>query len=87
MAHVHRYEKVILGKKGYTVFKCNLPLCNHYIQAKLAEGKMTLCNRCGNEMLLDKRAMKLVKPHCADCIIVKKKDSHDALLEYLEKEV
>ena len=85
MRHIHRYEKKVLGRKGYTVFACNLPDCKHYIAANLAEGKRTICNRCGGEMILDKRAMRLVKPHCADCIEVRKKGpSHDKLLEFLE---
>jgi late competence protein required for DNA uptake (superfamily II DNA/RNA helicase) len=84
--HVHRYERAILGKKGYTVFRCNLPDCNHYISAKLAEGKLTICNRCGNQMLLDRRAMKFVKPYCVDCVKVKKSDTHDKLLEFISDE-
>lgn len=83
--HTHRYEKVILGKNNYVVFRCNLPNCNHYIAEKLALGKVTICNRCGFQMLLDKRAMRLTKPHCVDCIQVRKKDEHDKLLEFLEK--
>lgn len=85
--HVHRYEKVILGKKGYTVFRCNLPNCNHYIAEKLAAGKESVCNRCGNVMILDKRAMRLTRPHCVDCIQVRKKGEHDTLLEFLEQKV
>lgn len=82
--HVHRYEKTILGKKGYTVFRCNLPDCTHYLAAKVAEGKLCICNRCGDEMLLDKRAMKFVKPYCVNCVKMKKRPSHDKLLEYIE---
>ena len=86
MKHIHRYERALLGKNGtYVVWKCNLPECPHYIPEKLAKGKKTICNRCGIEMILDARAMKLVKPHCTDCIQVKKKDTHDVLLEFLEK--
>ena len=83
--HIHRYEKRVLGKKGYTVFMCNLPDCRHYIEESLAKGKRTICNRCGNEMILDARAIKLVKPHCANCIEVKKGDTHERLLEYLKE--
>lgn len=85
--HTHRYERAILGKdpsKGYVIFRCNLPDCGYYIAARLVRGKRTICNRCGNDMLMDARAMKLEKPHCVDCIKVKKKPSHDKLLEYIE---
>lgn len=85
--HTHRYERKVLGKNGYTVFRCNLPDCMHYIAATLAEGKKTICNRCGCEMILDKRAIKLEKPHCVDCIETKKSEAHDKLLEFIEGKV
>jgi late competence protein required for DNA uptake (superfamily II DNA/RNA helicase) len=73
-----------MGKDKNTFFRCNLPDCNHYVQSKLVKGKRTLCNRCNNEMIMDARAMKLEKPHCVDCIKVRRKPSHDKLLEYIE---
>ena len=85
--HIHRYEKTVIGKNNYTIFRCNLPDCMHYIAAKLAEGKQTLCNRCGEVMILDKRAMTLIKPHCVDCIEVRKKEGHDAILDFLSSEI
>jgi len=80
--HIHKYKKVILGK-DYLVFKCQLPECSHYVPARLAEGKLSLCNRCGNAMLLDKRAMKLKLPHCTDCIQPRKKEEYDAIKDFL----
>jgi hypothetical protein len=82
--HVHRYERTVLGRKGYIVWRCNLPDCSHYIADKLVKGKRTVCNRCGTDMLMDTRAMNLVRPHCVDCIETKKSDTHDALLEFVE---
>lgn len=83
----HRYEKKVLGRRGYTVFACNLPGCEHYIRAELAKNKISLCNRCGKEMILDTRALKLVKPHCVDCIEIRSKAPiHDKLLEYIENQ-
>lgn len=82
--HIHRYEKTILGKNNYVVFRCNLPNCAHYVNSKLVEGKITLCNRCGEEMILDKRAMKFVKPYCVNCVKVRKSASHDKLLDFIE---
>ena len=84
MNHIHRYEKTVLGKNGYTVFRCNLPECTHYVAARLAEGKKTICNRCGDEMILDKRAMRFVKPYCVNCVKTKKSEAHDKLLEFIE---
>lgn len=85
--HIHRYEKTILGKKGYTVFKCNFPNCTHYIAEKLAKNKTTICNRCGVEMILDARAMKFVKPYCVDCVQTKKTDKSEAIADFLEKQL
>lgn len=84
MKHFHRYEKTILGKNNYVVFRCNLPNCNHYIAEKLAIGKQSICNRCGDTFILDKRAMKFVKPYCVNCVKGKKTPSHDKLLEFIE---
>jgi formylmethanofuran dehydrogenase subunit E len=82
--HTHRYEKVIMGKKNTVFFRCNFPSCTHYLQAKLAEGKLSICNRCGNEFILDRRAMKFVKPYCVNCTAIKKKSpEHDTILEFL----
>jgi hypothetical protein len=86
-SHLHKYEKVILGKNNYTVFRCTLPYCQHYIREELAGGKECICNRCGKEMHLDGKSMKLRFPHCHDCTIPKqvkfkkRKELHDALAD------
>jgi len=46
---------------------------------------MSICNRCESAFILDKRAMKFVKPYCPDCIKVKKDDTHNKILEFLEE--
>jgi hypothetical protein len=73
--HIHKYERVVLGKRGYTVFRCILPGCGHYIREELATGKMAICNRCENVFIMDKVAITLKKPHCLDC--TKRKDNAD----------
>ena len=72
MKHIHRYQRGKLGNNGYIIYKCNLPTCNHYISKDLVSGKLCLCNRCGDEMIMDREAMTLAKPHCKDCTISKK---------------
>lgn len=76
--HLHKYKRVDLGNK-FIVFKCMLPACSHYIRKDLAENKLCQCNRCEKAMLLDKRAMLLVKPHCEECIHRIDQDRHDRL--------
>lgn len=81
--HLHRYTKVKLGDNGFTVFKCNRPGCAHYIRTELAEGRLCICNRCDKEMILDKRAMQLKKPHCSECVKSTKKATIKTLEEFL----
>lgn len=87
--HTHRYERVVMGKNNYVAFKCNLPTCPHYVSEALVAGKLSICNRCGGTFILDNRAMKLVKPHCIDCVEVKikaeKKEEFNALADFLEE--
>ena len=65
----HRYIRVNIGnKKEYIVFRCMNMGCNHYIPKKLALNKPCVCNRCGDDMVLDTRAMLLEKPHCINCV-------------------
>lgn len=71
--HIHRYERVNLGKKGFTVFRCIKPDCSHYIRKELASGKSCECNRCGRVMSLDNFSMSLVRPHCVACTDRKRK--------------
>ena len=79
--HTHRYERATLGK-DYVIFKCNLPGCTHYISKILAKGRMTLCNRCNEPMILNAAAMQFKKPHCLDCT-KKKNEMSEHILEFL----
>lgn len=65
-SHLHKYKRKDLGK-GYMVYMCTEPSCTHYIRVDLAEGKLCKCNRCGEPMIMSKKAMQLAKPHCDDC--------------------
>ena len=87
VTHLHRYMRVRIGKKAdYTVFKCTKFGCNHYLPKKLAEGKVCECNRCGEEMVLDARAMRLEKPHCLSCIERRKPEVTD-LAEFIRNQM
>jgi len=82
--HIHRYEKVYLGKKrDYEVFRCNLPNCTHYLRKELVKDKISLCNRCGEPMVMDTRAMQLMKPHCVPCIERRQDSGLDNLADAL----
>jgi len=73
--HLHEYRKQKLGNKGYLIFKCTVPGCNHYVPLNLALGRLCKCNRCGEAMVIGQYAKRLARPHCDDCI--KGKDSDD----------
>jgi hypothetical protein len=80
--HIHRYEKAVLGK-DYQIWKCNIPGCSHYIPRKLGKGRLTLCNRCDKEMVLDAFSMQFAKPHCVDCTHSKRENTQ-GIAKYLE---
>ncbi len=73
--HLHKYKRQILGNKKYVVFKCVKPGCSHYVPYDLVEGKVCECNRCGERMVMNKRAISLAKPYCDNCAGKKKKVS------------
>ena len=66
---VHKYIKKRIGDKKdpYTVWKCMLPGCTHYIKYELGENRFTVCWRCGATTTLDKILMDLTRPHCHRC--------------------
>ena len=66
--HIHRYHRRKQGNRGHQIYKCVVPGCTHYIDTKMADGRICECNRCGKPFVLDKRACKLAKPHCLECV-------------------
>ena len=76
--HTHKYERVQLGNNGYTVYKCILPGCPHFIQLNLALGRLTLCHGCNEEIMIDKSMIQfhgvgVKKPLCEKCKEERKK--------------
>jgi hypothetical protein len=81
--HLHRYKKVNLSTTGeYWVYKCEKPMCSHYIPINLAFGKLCECNRCHEPFIIGKiqltgsNGRPMTRPHCVKCI--KRKESDDA---------
>jgi hypothetical protein len=77
-SHVHMYQRKDIGKtKPYIIYACGLPNCTHYIQAKFAMGKLSLCNKCGGEFTLDKYVVhaQRINPYCPDCRGTQKDDN------------
>lgn len=68
MSHIHKYHRVKLGKqKQYTVYKCALPDCAHYVGKELARGRRSICWQCGNDFVLSAYSIRLAKPYCPNC--------------------
>ncbi len=79
----HKYVRIKMGKFKKPWFKCSIAGCSHHIRPELAIGRMSICNRCGEEMVLTKLNMQLAKPHCDDCTVRKDKKV-DKIKELLE---
>ena len=82
--HTHKYRRSALGTKRWKIYKCVLPGCTYYIDAKLIENRISICWRCNDPFVIDKRLSELAKPHCHDCTDRKKKPDEN-VLRYLER--
>ena len=82
--HTHRFVRV-KTQKGTFIYKCDLPGCSYYIHAYIAEGRKSVCYRCGNEFFLNKANMDLARPHCADCTERKDDSTFDQFKELVDQ--
>jgi hypothetical protein len=72
--HTHRYHRIDIGRdKEVWVMKCVKDNCTHYVfmktklSAPLLRGQVAECNRCEEDMILDRRSLRMAKPCCIDC--------------------
>lgn len=77
----HKYQRVELksrqkGSRGepYTIFRCMIPGCTHYVPRDLVIGNMSICWRCGQEFQMTAASTYLKKPHCSACTESKPRD-------------
>ena len=82
--HIHKYQRTTIGMKKYLIYRCMIPGCHHYIEAKLILNRISECWRCGNPFVIEKYASSLAKPHCANCIKSPKQDIVNKLAEIFE---
>lgn len=66
-AHIHKYMRIKLGRKGFQVYKCMKPGCSHYIRAELVLGQYNECWRCSEVMTMNQWSAQFKKPHCRGC--------------------
>lgn len=81
--HVHKYRKVEIS--GDMIWACGAPECQHHMphhMRNLIPGKKSICWSCGNEMILDERAMKLDMPICVECALGEANEVVDEVLSH-----
>ena len=69
---MHMYRRIVWGSKDKPsiIYKCTIPGCTHYLHKVLAEGAISLCNRCKHEEIVITKYMiskNIVKIHCDKC--------------------
>ena len=64
--HIHKYQRAMLGDK-HVIYRCVLMDCSHYVDARLIEGRLSVCHRCDEPFQIGKKAALLAKPHCDEC--------------------
>lgn len=69
MKHVHKYKRILIGKKDYYVYKCMLSGCPHHVQVQAAIGRESVCWGCGKTITITQNDLdvKKVRPICEDC--------------------
>ncbi len=62
--HIHTYWR---DRKRKNIYKCAAPDCSHYIEKNFLEGKQSLCNSCGREIVLTPYHLTTARPKCDFC--------------------
>jgi hypothetical protein len=69
--HVHKYERIKFGDKGFEIYKCQLENCPHYVATKMAVNRLCICwGDCGGAVKLTPEMVnhdKIKRPMCDDC--------------------
>lgn len=65
--HIHKLKRHRYAKTKTEVYFCTLPDCQHKIECALAVGKVSICNLCGKEFVMNEYTVKLARPHCEPC--------------------
>ena len=66
--HVHKYQRVIDNRPpGYTVYKCIIAGCKHWLRKELMLGREAICWCCGLSMFLNIQDLSMKKPRHYEC--------------------
>ena len=80
--HVHKLRRHKYHSSDLKVYFCTLPDCTFKVEVALALGKRSICNRCGDEFIMDELSLRLAKPHCKKCSR-KRTVSEDGVVSYV----
>ena len=66
--HVHKYQRVIDNRPpGYTVYKCVIAGCKHWLRKELMLSREAICWCCGLSMFLNVQDLSMRKPRHYEC--------------------
>jgi hypothetical protein len=83
LKHTHTFVQY---KKRPGYWRCAHPHCNYIIDGETARGKATTCTVCGtNEFILDREAMRRVRPRCAACSTTKKAMAFQNAMTFMDQ--
>jgi len=82
--HTHKYIRGRLGEK-HVIFRCAFPDCTHYLAKEFVIGKLSVCNRCGEDFIMTRASVSLAKPHCESCTKSPKAEEQRNIKDFLEK--
>lgn len=64
---VHKYYRTEFSNSGTTIYRCGLPGCPHFVYEPLVIGRFSVCWRCGNDFIINKKTIRNRKLHCEEC--------------------
>ena len=88
--HIHKYRRVNIGHDGKKFWVMRCANCTHYIamasklSCPLLKDSIAECNRCSERFILNKRALRMEKPCCDDCVVKRKSKTLDAAEKFFE---
>ena len=85
--HIHKYLRVINDNPpGYTVYKCVVPGCKHWLRKELLLARESICWVCGTAMILTQPDLNMKKPRHFACRRQPTVEEQEILVPAVEEE-
>ena len=68
--HIHKYQRMKIGKKEHVIYRCMLDGCSHFLpNEQLIINRQSLCWECSEPVTYSQKMFheKIKRPVCADC--------------------